>query len=199
MTRSRFVSIAALLLAAGTLCVGSAHADIIVDEAVAGDLSGDRLAPNPFTLVEGDNQLIGILEGDDGMGGFDRDFFSLTVPAGLELASIFVDSFESVDMGAFLAIDSGPVFSVNPDDATPGDLMGWTVYGQANIDVDIMITMSGNGMGFSRPLPANTYSFWSQQTGERTEYTLNFVVVPAPSAAAGLALSGLLLAGRRRR
>ena len=61
--------------------------------------------------------------------------------------------------------------------------------------------MGANGQGFTPPLPAGTYSFWAQQTGEPTIDILDFVVtVPSPGTALPLAVSAIGLArGRVRR
>lgn len=190
----RFVLPFASLVAAST-----ASAGIFYNEGALGDLSNDRLIPTAFTLGAGDNQLVGVLTGDDGMGNIDRDYYSITIPAGHVLAQIVHDDFISEDFGAFLGVLPGNTFSIAPDDATPSNLFGWAIFGPSTVGVDILPTMGLNGTGFTPPLPAGTYSFWCQQTGTYTDYILNFVVQEVPSPAAAPLLLGVFALARRRR
>lgn len=195
-TRSRM----ALIAAAGVLAFGAAASgDIFYDEGLSGDISGDRLNPTAFSLVPGDNTLIGVLIGVDIEGNVDRDYFSVTVPAGYQLSELVHTDYISEDFGAFIAIESGAVFPIAPEDANPGNLLGWALFGPSTVGVDLLPTMGGNGTGFTAPLPAGTYSFWVQQTGEFTDYSLNFVVTEVPSPSAGLVLLGVIPFARRRR
>lgn len=178
--------------------LAGAQAQVIWDEANQGDLSDDRLAPTSLLLGAGDNRLLGVLEGTDTEGNPDRDYYSITIPAGFALSQIVLESYVSEDGGAFSAIESGATFPLSPDDATPANLMGWVIFGVATPNQDLLPTMDANGMGFDIPLGAGTYTFWTQQTGSATTYTWNFVVVPAP-ATAGVFGLGLLAAARRRR
>lgn len=189
----------AAVIGGGLVGVGSARADIVYDEQRQGDFSDDRFAPTPLPLSVGSNQLIGIIEGEDGMGGLDRDYFTITIPAGLQLSSILLESYMSTDFAAFAGIQPGAVFPDDPDSVRPGDLMGWTLFGPGNVDQDLLPQIGANGRRFTAPLGAGTYTFWVQQIGPFTDYTWNFeVAVPAPGAVGLLGAAGLVGLRRRR-
>ncbi|MBC7772255.1 MAG: hypothetical protein H7210_07165 [Pyrinomonadaceae bacterium] len=198
----KFVTIRALgvgVLMAGAMLASSAQAAVIYTESAQGDLSNDRLNPTSFNLAAGENQLLGVFTGEDGMGGYDIDYYSITIPAGMFLQQIVHQEFISTDSAGFMAIEQGPVFSTAPADATPGNLMGWVIFGHVTVGSDIFPTLASNGIGFARPLPGGTYTFWAQQTGALTDYTLTFVVVPSPMGATMLSCGALMAFGRRRR
>lgn len=177
----------------------SAPGQVFWNEGVDGDLSGDRLAPNAFVLNPGANTLLGVLEGVSNEGELDRDFFSITIPAGFELTQINLTSYVSDDFAAFIGIVPGSIFNLDPDDIAPSDLFGWTLFGPFDVGVDLLAELGANGMGFTPPLPSGTYSFWVQQTGSFTAWSADFVVVPAPGAALAVVMGGIFGSGRRRR
>lgn len=169
------------------------------NEFVQGDLSDNRFAPTPLSLVPGSNQLIGSMAGDLGGGNVDRDYFSITVPPGHVLSQIVCEQYFSLDPVAFLGIQPGPTFPNDPNTVEPGDLLGWIHLSIDHVGVDILPVMGFEGQGFVPPLPAGVYSFWAQQLGEPTDYVLDFVVqVPAPSSAIVAGLVGMALVRRRR-
>ena len=178
-----------------------ALADTLWNELSQGDLSDDRLAPTALQLVDGDNVLFGALEGSRPLGGIDRDYFSLTVPAGLRLASMILDLYDSPDQTAFVAIQPGSIFPNEPDNVGPNDLMGWAHFGPTDVAQDLFPKMSSNGYGFIAPLPAGTYTLWAQQLDDYTSWNAIFVVtpVPAPAPLAALACWACAIAGRTRR
>jgi hypothetical protein len=184
----------ALALAALT---ARAHAQVLLyDEFAQGDLSDDRFNPTPFNLPVGIAQLHGSLLGDVN-GHIDRDYYSITIPQGFVLSHLILEQYFSNDPVAFIAIQPGPIFPNDPTTVTPGELMGWLHFGQDYIGQDLLPLMGAQGQGFTPPIPAGIYSFWTQQTGEPTEYLLDFVVeAPAP---AGLLALAALLPWRRRR
>lgn len=168
-----------ILLLAAAPC----RADLLWNEPSQGDLSNDRFNPTHFNLTLGDNQLIGFYAGDDGTGTFDRDYYSLTIPAGMQLAQINCEAYFSIDLFSFIAIQPGPTFPNDPTTVEPGDLLGWHHLNISDVGNDILPAIGQNGQGFLPPLPAGTYSFWGQQMDDPTDYVLNFVVIPAPSPA----------------
>ena len=165
-----------------------------------GDLSGNRLAPTPLTLSLGDNELFGIVGGNPGMGDSDLDYFSITIPTGLQLSNLFLDHYESPDLAAFLGMQAGPIFTVDPVDATSDVLLGWTHFGPGQIGQDLLAIMSTQGIGFTPPLSSGTYTFWAQQLDDYTDWTGRFVVTEIPSPAAVVAvIMGMPVALPRRR
>jgi hypothetical protein len=176
----------------------AAHGDVLWIELTQGDLSDDRLAPNAFTLLPGVNELFGIIDGDDGRGNIDRDYFSVAVPAGHQLTQLTLDTYISVDFAAFMGIQPGPVFPDDPDTVRPEDLMGWTLFGPGQIGQDLLPQMAVNGYGFTPPLGPGVYTFWVQQLDNFTDWSGSFVVeVPEPGGAAALILLSAI--GMRRR
>lgn len=170
-------------------------------ELINGDLSNDRFTPTPFVLTEGDNYLYGVMTGAFPEGGYDIDYFSVTVPAGFQLDALYLDHYDSTDFAAFLGIQPGPIFPNDPGDVAPGDLMGFVHMGPQHIGQDLLPIMASMGYGFTTPLPAGVYSFWAQQIDDYTDWTGNFVVtaVPEPSSAAGLLLFSAAAIARRSR
>jgi MYXO-CTERM domain-containing protein len=195
MKMKHVVTAAALVvLAAGSMARGST----IWDEFASGDLSDNRLSPNLFNLSVGSNVLVGFMAGADGQGAFDREFFSVTVPAGATLERIDLLFYESPDEAAFIGIQPGAIFEPDPSDVGPGDLLGFTLFGPPDVGTDLLADMSMLGQGFSTPLGAGTYAFWAQQTGDATAWTASFIVVPTPGVVGALALGAMATMRRRR-
>lgn len=187
----------ALLSVGGVLALApAAAADVFWNEAVDGDLSNDRLAPSAFVFDVGTHSLLATT------GSGNLDYLSITVPAGMELASLTLVAYTGNDRTAFIAVQEGATFTEAPGAPDAGNLLGWAHFGTGpgNVGTDILDDMgTGPGaIGFTPPLGAGTYSFWLQQLGATVTYQLDFEVVPAPSAAGLLALGGLALARRRR-
>lgn len=177
------------------------------NEAVNGDFSGDGLAPNVLSLAAGGNAVRGTTGRAFAGGPVDRDYFSVTVPAGHELSELTVLAGTSaLGDGSFIGLMSGSTFTVPPTTATAAGLLGWTLFNENNIGDDLlgfMSTPSFGSSGFAPPLPAGSYSFWVQETtvGVST-YAFSLVVtaVPEPSTALFM-LGGLaaLAAARKQR
>src|SRR4051794_34165194 len=70
------------------LTPGNSRAGVIYDETQSGDLSDDGSVPTVLAVAPGLNDVIGTT--GRGTTGIDRDYFTFTVPAGMELASIVV-------------------------------------------------------------------------------------------------------------
>lgn len=174
-----------------------AHAGVVWNELPSNDLSNDRLNPSGVVLSTGDNQLFG----DTGVnpdGSLDRDFLRITIPSGLQLSQIVVQAWVSADFAAFIGMRQGPVFDLNPDEVSAPDLFGWDLFGPFDLDNDILVGMANSNGNFTAPLGPGDYTFWIQQTGESTQYVLNFVTIPTPGALAMLGAAGLLMTRRRR-
>ncbi len=131
-------AVAAVLLAAGTASAAT------FNESVNGDLSGNRNAPTVFNLTVGSNNLTATTSGGD------LDVVTVNVPAGNLLSRLFLRSFSSAgfDERAFVGIQSGSTFSVDPNFAGPAALLGYTHFGTAdgNVGSDILPSIL-NGFG----------------------------------------------------
>lgn len=183
------------------LLTTSAWGGVAWDEAVDGDLSGDRLNPTAVSVGLGSNQLIGQTIRDE------RDYLTFEVPAGAQLTGLFLDEYLSEDFTAFIAIQAGSVLSEPPTGTNPANLLGYTHFGEGagNVGTDILddLGQGPGSQGFTPPLPAGAYTLWIQQTGTSlTDYAFDLQIeaVPEPSTFA-LALTGLGLLGlavRRR-
>jgi hypothetical protein len=179
------------LVAAGLIPIHGL-AQVVWDESIDGDLSGDRFAPTALTLNLGDNNLLATSTGGD------REYITFSVPAGQLLSSVFLDSYNDGDPVAFIGLQTGSTFTEDPASANPANLLGYTHFGQPNVGTDLL-PLIGTGLGaqgFTPPLQADTYTVWLQQLGLPTNYELNFVIAPVPEPATTAAcVGGLLLAG----
>lgn len=179
------------------VCVAApgASAAVIWDESLDGDLSGNRLIPTTLSVGVGSNEIIGTTVHDD------RDYFRFSLSPGQALTQIIVRNYVGVDEFSFLAVQAGTVITEDPIAPDVSHLLGWSLWGTADIGNDILARMgTGQGaIGFVPPLTGSDYAFWLQQTGDETAYRLDFVVVPEPATLAALALGAGIFAGRRRR
>lgn len=187
------------LLAVG-LVVPMAAADAFYDETVNGDLSDDRFNPAVFGLSLGTSSLImeSLLANLPQPEG-DRDYFTLVVGAGQTLTEIiYAESLlpnGGFDNAGFLALQFGPVVTVNPDLPDPTPLAGFIIGSPDLVGTNVLGALSG---GLSE-LGAGEYAFWFQQTGEDlNRVRFDFTVVPAPGAMALLGMGGLVGIRRRR-
>lgn len=181
------------LLVALTLTVDAGAADR--DESVAGDLSGDRMAPTRWVLdrestgsVPGSNVLTGATGRNAGV--VDRDYLHVVVPDGYEWVALRVGNRTTVGGGgSFIGLAAGPVMPVAPDAADGSGLLGFRVYTLADRNTDILPAMAAGGgatSGFTVPLPAGDYAVWIQELAPGTYgYRFNFVLAPVPEPATG--------------
>lgn len=190
--RSRF-ALSAVLVAC--LAAPGARAAVVWNESIDGDLSGNRLIPTTLAMGTGSNEIVGTTVHDD------RDYFRFSLSPGQALTQIVVRGYEGVDEFSFLAVQAGTVITEDPIAPDVGNLLGWSLWGTADIGNDILARMgTGQGaIGFVPPLTGSNYAFWLQQTGDETSYRLDFVVVPEPATLAVLAAGVGCVARRRRR
>lgn len=187
------------LMAVGML-VPMASADVFYDETVDGDLSDDRANPDVFDLSLGTSGIImeAVLSNLPSPDG-DRDYFTVVVGAGQTLTEIiYADSSlpnGGFDSAGFLAMQFGPVVTVNPDAPDPTPLAGFIIGSPDLVGTNVLEALSG---GLTE-LGEGEYAFWFQQTGEDlNRVRFDFTVVPAPGAMALLGMGGLVGIRRRR-
>ncbi len=203
MPMTRLLS--AALLAAG-LATG-AQAATAWDEAVSGDLANLGATPTAVGFGLGSNVVRGTT-GRDGAGIVDRDYFTFTLAAGWQLDTITLlpgSTFLGGSGVSFIGMQVGPVMTVDPNSGSATGLLGWWLYSDNDIGVDILQQMgsSPGAVGFSGALPAGTYTVWVQETATGVaNYGFDFAVSAVPEPASAL----LMLAGvaglstlRRRR
>jgi hypothetical protein len=175
----------ALTLCAGALNLGQNFGAVVYDESISGDLSDSGLAPTPLTVGAGENVVLATY----GIGAaVDRDYFTFTVPSGLNLAAISILADQTSDPGtAFIGVQSGPqvTLPVFPPDA--GGLLGWLHFtaGSGNIINDLGVPDQGSS-GFTPPLASGSYSFWVQELAPGSfTYALDFQLLPAAAPDSG--------------
>jgi hypothetical protein len=180
-------------LLAPALLTPAAHAAIAWDEVGQGDLANSGLSPTAVPLALGGNSIYGNL-GPMAGGGIDRDYFTITVPAGAVLSAIFIEFYFGDDPVAFMGIALGSVITVDPDEASPADIDGYVLFGSSGLntpgaDVLPQLPLTNDPPRFTTPLSPGTYTFWVQQLGGSADYGFNFVLsVPSPGTAALLAM-----------
>jgi hypothetical protein len=191
-----------------TLAAAQAQAGVVWNESSNGDFSGNGLAPTVVTVLAGSNTIIGTTGRSATTNLVDRDYFSVTVPAGHVWDSmLLLPGSGGIGGGAFLGLMAGAQFTVPPDTQTAAGLLGWTIYEEGSIGSDLLLSMAVPGLGssgFQIPLPAGTYSFWVQELSVGVapySFELGISAVPeVPTALAmlgGLALLSAVLRKRR--
>jgi hypothetical protein len=177
------------------------------NEAVNGDFSGDGLAPTFVSLGLGSNLIRGTTGRAVTAGPVDRDYFSITVPAGHVLTSMEVlPGTVALFDGSFIGLMSGSAFTVPPTTSDATGLLGWTLFSENDVGEDLLPKMATpffGSSGFTTPLPAGSYAFWVQETGVGTaSYGFSLTVTAVPEPATALSLLGglaLLSAALKRR
>jgi hypothetical protein len=203
MSNSKTLSALALLLAA--LAVGPAAAATVWDEAIDGDLSGDRTAPTPLVFSTGDNDVFGTM-GRPAGGEYDREYFTFTVPDRAAFTRLIV-LYSTINggNGQLLALESGTEVTVDPDNMpSPAPLLGYLIIGPGDDGTNVLPALgtAPGAIGFAPPLPSGAYSVWVQDGNlPPSTYGLRFTLAEVPLPDAGLmAAAGLLsLATLRRR
>ena len=190
------------IIAAG-LITGFASADLMWDEAIDGDLSGDHMNPTQLFTKGVNNHVIFTTVG--GNPEQDREYFTFTIAEGFELASIVLDGFTTSPESnlGFFGVAAGTVMPTPPTAPDPTVLLGYALVGMADIGDDILQTMGGGGgsIGFTGALGPGSYTFWAQETGPSTDdWDLNFIVIEQAGVVPGVGgLAGLMGAGLARR
>jgi hypothetical protein len=195
--RSGVVGLAASVL---TVCSGSsALANVVWNESLSGDLSGNRLVPSSVpTLTLGTNSVIASVDETD------KDYFTITVPSGSVLSQVVLAAYASDDAIAFLGFQAGSTFTEDANNPVVANILGLAFIGTGagNVGADILPDLAdrlGSGVPqFSPPLPSGQYTFWMQQLGPLTSVQLDFIVIPSAGPSALIVAAGLLYLRRRR-
>lgn len=178
------------------LCASFAHAQVLWDESVNGDLSGDRFAPTSLGALAPGAWSVAATS----VSG-DLEYYTFTIPAGASLVELRLVAFSHPSTISFVAVQHGAVFTEPAVGTNPANLLGWTHFGNTQLGTDILDNLgAGPGsQGFSPPLPSGDYVFWSQETGpSAVSYRFEFHVVPASATTLALALAIVPCARRRR-
>ncbi len=169
--RTMALILAASLFSAGALAAG-------YSEKKSGDLADSGLTPTVVKLKLGDNVVSGKYGTKN--GDTDRDYFTVKIPVGQQLAAITLEPETLVGINvSFIGIQKGKQVTVPPVGGTPDDLLGYTLYGTDDEGTDILPAIGqGNGAkGFVPPLGPGTYSFWVQETATcNCQYRFTFRV-----------------------
>src|SRR5688572_3474078 len=127
---SRFAFVVGLVAVAAV-----SNSQIIWNESVNGDLSGDRLNPTSLNLGFGSNGIVGTM-----MPG-DREYVHLHLSPGMALGQIVVVSYVSDDPIAFIGVQAGTVFTEPHDNPEVANLLGYTLWGTDHIGTNVLPTM----------------------------------------------------------
>ena len=203
--------LAALAIALFAGLATSANAQVVFDDAVNGNASGDGDAPTEVTFSLGSNIINGTVTSPDNT----RNYYTFTIGAGQELSAINLDSI-SVSVGdpvvdnpadpGFFALVAGTTSVVpNSSDDLPDFVnLGGDLFAPADAGADLLARIADGGIssgsGFSN-IGAGDYTFVIQQTGpEASSFSLDFQVTTAvPEPTSGILLAGLGLVGLARR
>ena len=185
------------------ICISSARAVVLWDEAFQGDLSNNNLAPTALTLGLGVNSILGTMGRDLPSVPVDRDMFTFTIAPGRALASINVVTFTPTNQ-SFYAI--APGITINDTDPAT-HLANTLVQHTGDILPQMVLGSYSGGTGITDPLGPGTYTAWFQELSSVVTYRMDYtivdtVAVPEPAAACtGIALAFVALGrafGRRR-
>jgi hypothetical protein len=159
MSRRSVLSLVGLTAVLGSGCLGAT----LYDESTLGDLSNNGLSPTFLTFSPGSN----VVRGTTGLGTIvDRDYFTFVVPQGLAVTSLVELANTTVGNAvSFIGIEQGNAVTLPTNAQTAAGLLGWTHYGAATTDTDLLPAMSISNLGssgFNGSLGPGTYSVWIQ-------------------------------------
>jgi len=175
---------------------------VIYNESISGDFANSGLTPTGgLVAAAGSNQIFGTT---GNTGTLDRDYFTVTIPTGLQLNAITVLPGTTAGNISFIGMQAGNQVTLPTNASTATGLLGWWHYGPSDINDNLLPPMStpANGSsGFTIPLGAGNYSFWIQDFTPGTfTYGFDFAVAAAPEPATwGFMVAALTMFGVQRR
>lgn len=184
------------LLAVGIPAAGAA---LVYTESVDDELSGSGMMPTVLEFSLGVNSVSGIMGRS---GAMDADIFSFLVAPDQRVTSIRLSSFfptSSVGSGSFFAIDDAATINMGDGSGHAANQVVNAASGELlSARVLLGSKYSGGAATLQAPMGPGWYTTWFQEGATTVRYTLEFTVVPEPTAGA-LAGLGLAVLGRRRR
>ena len=185
----RTFAIALIVASAGTT-----NAQVVWDEDINGNLSGDPTAPtNLGTFGAGALIVRGSTLGSATPPSDGYDVFQFNIDPGFEITSIILSAY-TTDTGG--AGTSGFNFSTVAAAGNGGNVLFGPGWGAPNVGGDLF---DEGLLGPITSLGDDTYFMEVREFGgPQANWELTFNVVPAPASAALLGLGGLAAARRRR-
>src|SRR3954468_18973510 len=114
--------------------IANSNAALVYDESSTGDLSNNGLNATFVSLSAGANEI----RGSTGKGTStitDRDYFTVSVPVGLQLSSLVVLPGTAVSGDfSFIGLQSGSQLSVSPSTSDATGLLGWRHYSSVDLN-----------------------------------------------------------------
>jgi hypothetical protein len=180
---SRYVGLAVLCLVAPTI-----EAATVWNENTNGDLSNNQSAPSAVIMATGVNSAIGNVGGGDL-----QDWLKINIPAGQQLSSFVLKSYQSGDSQGFTGVQAGTAFVGDPQ-SDPSAYLGYAHFGTAAtngslptanlVGADLLPIMGNKNIafgsqGFTPPLASGNYVFLIQQLGASTSYQFDFTLAKA--------------------
>ena len=170
------------------LPLAAARSATVWSESTNGDLSNNQSAPSAVTLASGTNSVIGTVGGGDL-----QDWLRVTVPAGFQLSTFVLHSYQSSDTQGFTGVQAGNAFVGNPQSdasaylgyahfgtgATNGSLPATNLVGTDLLPIMGNTSIAFGSKGFTPPLSSGNYVFLIQQLGASTSYQFDFNVAQA--------------------
>lgn len=156
--------------------VTPAHATLVWNESVHGDLSNEASSPTPMVFSVGGNTIQGTVINADNRA---RDYVSFTVQPGFVLTAINLLEYSADDIG-FVAVNDG-LTSYIPDYTTQAYFKSGAHIVEPDVGsnlLDLFVTRAVTTNALASPeLGPGDYSFLLQQTDPVvTSYALEFVV-----------------------
>jgi len=185
----------AFVLAAAT---PASAAFLNYNEVSDGDLSSNPLFPTLLSVEVGSNFVDGTVDSRD------RDYFTLTLPAGTHLTAIILRA-SSGSEATFLSFQSGGTFTELPGGADLRNLLGYASFFHSDIGTDLLQTLgsASDAIGFKDSPSGEMFTFWVDQSNPGgANYKFEFIIasdIPSPGTFAMLAAAIAIALPRNRR